>query len=304
MYSWTSSVRTLAPQLLISQSKLELTILLGRQYAFNLTVLCTSIFGLALGGPSTYNGILVLAAFVGFGVGGNIPIDTTICLEFLPQNRRFLLALLSVFQPIGVVICSGIAYGFIPKYSCAADLPACNTGKRPCCTKSNNMGWRYLLITLGVICLCVFFLRFVVFRFQESPKFLLYRGRDDKAVKVLQHIARFNQRECSLTMETFNALTDEDDSLESRTSGAPIFGAGAKQLRSTWKEKIRLESSRYKLLFSNFKIARLTILVWITYIFDYWGFSIAGTSPLKCSFHRPFNDEFRFLSALDLEGKE
>ena len=57
----------------------------GRQYAFNLTCLISSVFGLCLGAPSTYNGILVLTAFTGFGVGGNIPIDTTICLEFIPQ---------------------------------------------------------------------------------------------------------------------------------------------------------------------------------------------------------------------------
>jgi len=35
---------------------------------------------------------------LGFGVGGNIPIDATITLEFLPKNRRFLLAALSSFQ--------------------------------------------------------------------------------------------------------------------------------------------------------------------------------------------------------------
>lgn len=57
----------------------------GRRYAFNLTVFIASIFGLCLGVPDNYDGILVLTAFVGFGVGGNIPIDTTICLEFLPQ---------------------------------------------------------------------------------------------------------------------------------------------------------------------------------------------------------------------------
>lgn len=61
--------------------------IIGRQYAFNLTCLRSSVFGLCLGAPSNYNGILVLTAFVGFGVGGNIPIDTTICLEFLPQAR-------------------------------------------------------------------------------------------------------------------------------------------------------------------------------------------------------------------------
>jgi hypothetical protein len=35
---------------------------------------------------------------LGFGVGGNIPIDATIVIEFLPKNRRFLLAALSTFQ--------------------------------------------------------------------------------------------------------------------------------------------------------------------------------------------------------------
>lgn len=57
----------------------------GRQYAFNLTCLMSSVFGLCLGAPFNYNGTLVLTAFLGFGVGGNLPIDTTICLEFLLQ---------------------------------------------------------------------------------------------------------------------------------------------------------------------------------------------------------------------------
>ncbi|KAI4148628.1 MAG: hypothetical protein LQ341_001517 [Variospora aurantia] len=261
--------------------------IIGRQYAFNLTVLIASVFGLSLGAPSNYDGILVLTAFVGFGVGGNIPIDTTITLEFLPQNRRFLLALLSIFQPIGVVLASGIAYGFVPKYACGtgglgADgelLKACSqvAEGEACCDKASNMGWRYLMFTLGAICLFIFFLRFVVFRFQESPKFLLYRGKDEKAVQVLHHVAKFNGRQCGLTMEVFAALTDEDSSLASAASGEPVLGGGAKQLESSFAEKVKKELARYKLLFANPLIARLTILVWVTYMFDYWGFSIAGS---------------------------
>lgn len=57
----------------------------GRQWAFNLTVLVSSAFGLGLGGSPDYNTFLVLTALVGLGVGGNIPIDTTITLEFTPQ---------------------------------------------------------------------------------------------------------------------------------------------------------------------------------------------------------------------------
>ncbi|KAL8785213.1 MAG: hypothetical protein Q9213_003482 [Squamulea squamosa] len=261
--------------------------IIGRQYAFNLTVLITSIFGLCLGSPSNYDGILVLTAFVGFGVGGNIPIDTTITLEFIPQNRRFLLALLSVFQPIGVVVSSGIAYGFVPKYACGAGgygadgelLQACSqvAAGQPCCDKASNMGWRYLMFTLGAICLFVFFLRYVVFRFQESPKYLLYRGKDEKAVKVLHNIAKFNGRQSAVTMAVFDALTDEDSSVGSGGTGRPILGAGSAQLNRSFGEKVKIELARYKLLFANAAIARLTILIWITYMFDYWGFSIAGS---------------------------
>lgn len=30
---------------------------------------------------------MALAFFNGFGIGGNIPIDTSICLEFLPEVK-------------------------------------------------------------------------------------------------------------------------------------------------------------------------------------------------------------------------
>ena len=151
----------------------------------------------------------------------------------------------------------------------------------PCCTKASNMGWRYTLFTLGAICLSVFFLRFVVFRFQESPKYLLYRGKDEKAVQVLHHIAKFNGRESAITMDVFAALTDEDSSIGSRDTGTPILGAGPKQLKTSFGEKVKLEFSRYMILFSSATMVRLTILVWITYVFDYWGFSVAG-APFLC----------------------
>ncbi|KAH3906802.1 hypothetical protein HBI56_063260 [Parastagonospora nodorum] len=256
--------------------------IIGRQWAFNLTVFIASAFGLCIGAPSTYNAILVLTAFTGFGVGGNIPIDTTITLEFTPQNRRYMLPLLSIFQPIGVVICSAIAYGFIPNYSCSPNfsepdhLPSCH-GVGPgvaCCTKESNMGWRYLLFTLGGITLLVFFLRFVIFNFQESPKFLLYRGNDAKAIEVLHNVAKFNKTACTLTLEHLEALEREYDSIH---SNKPMLGGGAKQLQTTWSESLQLEGDRFKILFSNFQMARLTILVWLTYIFDYWGFTVAGS---------------------------
>ncbi len=279
--------------------------IVGRRWAFNLTVLTASVFGLALGGSNSYTTFLVLTAFVGLGIGGNIPIDTTITLEFIPQNKRWLLPFLSIFQPLGVVICAAIAYAFIPTYSCTPNfvsanaLPSCNlvASGQPCCGMSNNMGWRYLLFTLGGITLFVFILRFVVFRFQESPKLYVYRGQDEKAIKVLQNVRKFNGQECTVTLQMFEDLTNEHESLHSH---AAMLGGGAKQLKSTWREKISLEFDRYKMLFSstrvanqssgfgknrlggistfwnNSRMARLTILVWLIYICDYWGFTLAG----------------------------
>ena len=95
---------------------------IGQRWAFNLTCLSSSIFGLYLGAANSFNTFLALAALVGFGVGGNIPIDTTIALEFLPQNKRFLLACLSVFQPAGVVLASALAFAFIPSHSCSPNF--------------------------------------------------------------------------------------------------------------------------------------------------------------------------------------
>ncbi|KAK4704075.1 hypothetical protein P7C70_g2137, partial [Phenoliferia sp. Uapishka_3] len=86
----------------------------GRKWAFNLTCLIASVFGLLLASPTNYNGICVLTALCGFGLGGNIPIDATIVIEFLPQNRRWLLPLLSIFQPLGVVVTAVIAFGLLP----------------------------------------------------------------------------------------------------------------------------------------------------------------------------------------------
>lgn len=142
-----------------------------------------------------YNAICGIYFLASVGLGGNIPIDATIALEFLPQNRRFLVSLLSMWQPVGVVVASAIAYGTAAKYRCDPTLPSCRavgTGE-PCCTVASNMGWRYEVIILGCITLTVFFLRYFVFHFHESPKFLISRGKEAEAIEVLHKIAKFNR---------------------------------------------------------------------------------------------------------------
>ena len=158
---------------------------------------------------NNYGAICGIYFLASIGLGGNIPIDATIALEFLPQNRRALVSLLSMWQPIGVVAGSAIAYGTAAKYRCDIKLPSCSAvGEgEACCTVSSNMGWRYEVIVIGSVTFAVFFVRYFIFTFYESPKFLLSRGREEEAIEVLRKIAVFNGAPApELTVEQFHEI--------------------------------------------------------------------------------------------------
>jgi hypothetical protein len=150
-----------------------------------------------------------------------------------------------------------------------------------CCSRENNQGWRYLLFTLGGLSFFIFTLRFFVFRLQESPKFLLSKGKDKEAVKVLQVIAKTNNTTCQLTNEDFAEL-DFDEELRSpptNNTGETRLRGGKSYNYATMKDMLMRELKRTGTLFATKKLARVTILVWVIYAFDYFGFSIAGTVP-------------------------
>jgi MFS family permease len=173
-----------------------------------------------------YSAICGIYFLASLGLGGNIPIDATIALEFLPQNRRFLVSLLSMWQPVGVVAASGIAYGTAAKYRCATDLLSCHSvpAGQPCCTVSSNMGWRYEVIVLGCITLFIFFLRYFVFPFHESPKFLISRGKEAEAIDVLHKIAKFNKAPPpTLTIEDFNLIEEAAGPLDSKKTTKKVM---------------------------------------------------------------------------------
>lgn len=91
-----------------------------------------------------------------------------------------------------------IAWGLIPKFSCDP--------KDLICTKENNMGWRYLVLTLGSLTFIMFLCRFFLFHLYESPKFLLSRGRQEEAVATVHAIAYKNGAKTWLTNEILNEI--------------------------------------------------------------------------------------------------
>ena len=72
-------------------------------------MLCGGIFGVAAGAAPNFPALCTLVAFIGFGVGGNLPVDGTLFIEFVPGKFQYLLTLLSVWWAIGQVVASLIA---------------------------------------------------------------------------------------------------------------------------------------------------------------------------------------------------
>ncbi|KAJ9620738.1 uncharacterized protein PV06_03357 [Exophiala oligosperma] len=228
--------------------------LIGRRLAFNLTLLIAGVFGTAAGAAPNFVGCAVLVSLCGFGVGGNLPVDSAVFLEFLPGTHQYLLEILAVWWSFGQMIPAGAAWGFLPRYSCSADTPA---GQ---CKKADNMGWRYLMYSMGAITLAAFFARFLLFKLRESPRYLIGQGRYQEAIEVLNDVAKYNGTTQPLTVE--DLVQVERDFAESHGI-APVNKKTAMkrtlaQFRPGGLKHVRALFSTRKLAFST----SLIILVW------------------------------------------
>ncbi|KAJ2832146.1 hypothetical protein GGI24_001333 [Coemansia furcata] len=177
----------------------------GRLIAYRWTLVITAVFGLLASAAPTFS-LLCLCLFgLGSGVGGNMPVDGAIFLEFVPREKRHLLTLLSVFFSFGSVLTSSIALAILPPFSCPDD-----SEQNGCDVSKQNNGWRYLLVTMALTTIVMVVLRNGCFRLHETPKFLLQnKGRSDVVV-VLKKIVRYNggtTRRSPHTAESSEATT-------------------------------------------------------------------------------------------------
>jgi len=115
--------------------------------------------------------------------------------------------------------------------------------------------------------LAVFFLRYFVFTFHESPKFLLARGKEQEALDVLHRIAKFNKQPApTLTMEMFAAI---DDASSNATSSVRVSDEGPQDTKTTTKKVVSgfgKELTRLKGIFTNKLSAFIFVLLAITYM--------------------------------------
>jgi MFS family permease len=222
---------------------------IGRKLAFNVSLLISSIFAIVAGASPNW---IVLGLFISlsaFGAGGNLVLDTTVFLEFLPSKQQWLLTLMACWWGIGQLIAGAFAWAYLPRFSCNAEVETCNN--------SNNQGWRYVWYTSGALVFVMSILRITVIRLHETPKYLVGEGRDAEVVHVLQDIAQKYNRPCSLTLEKMQAcgVTGESDARRGSV------GAHAKKRIS-----IAEVGTHLKGLFETKKIGLSTSLIWFSWL--------------------------------------
>lgn len=226
---------------------------LGRRIAFNVTLLITSLFGILASFGATWPAVCLLFALLGFGVGGNLPVDGALFLEFLPDASSSLLTLLSVWWPVGQLASSLLAWFFIGRW------PA-------------DVGWRYFVLAIGIITLVMFCIRFFVFHLFESPKFLLSRGRQAEAVAVVHELAHRNGAKTWLTEDILDAVVEEEeeggtayrrDDGQHPSRDRLLSGQQSLSTKSVLKARLQnFSGARLRPLFSTRKLGLATSIIW------------------------------------------
>jgi putative MFS transporter len=164
----------------------------GRKVLFQATL---AVFSVATGlcaAASGFWSMLVLRFFVGFGLGGELPVASTLVSESSPKDHRGkLVVILESFWAFGWAAAAVVAFLLIPRW-----------------------GWRPAFLLGSLPVLYVLYLRKAV---PESPRFLESAGRWDDAVAVVRGI----ERECR-----------ETEAPLERSSGQAYGGAGLASLWS------------------------------------------------------------------------
>lgn len=142
----------------------------------------------------------VFVSLAAFGAGGNLVLDTTVFLEYLPSDKQYLVTTLACWWGLAPLFPAAMAWPIFttPRLSCDTDAPSL-------CTYDNNKGWRYIWYGCGGLILLMSIARVTVVRLKETPKFLLGQGKDDEVVANLQGIAKRYNRQCDLTVEQLAA---------------------------------------------------------------------------------------------------
>jgi putative MFS transporter len=134
----------------------------GRKKAFQITLVTYSVFSFLSAFSWNSLSMDILRFFTGFGLGGELPVVSSLLSEFIPSKQRGrFVVLLESFWAYGGLIAALVAYIVIPTY-----------------------GWRIALMIGALPALYVWVLRRSL---PESPRYLVKTGKYDEAIKIVSY---------------------------------------------------------------------------------------------------------------------
>ena len=128
--------------------------------------------------------------------------------------------------------------------------------------------------------MAVFLIRFALFAFQESPKFLIQQKKDHLAINTVTYIGEYNDTPTKLTLQRFQEL----DRIEAAKNpagpnaeppGTMSFWQYFTEALTAFWGWVKRVGQLFRPLWSD-RRPSLVIIVLFIYAFDFWGFSIVG----------------------------
>lgn len=89
---------------------------IGRKLAFNVSLFICAIFTIVAGASPNWVSLGFFVALAAFGAGGNLILDTTVFLEYLPSNKQWVVTWLAAWWGVGCTVAGLVAWGFMRKF--------------------------------------------------------------------------------------------------------------------------------------------------------------------------------------------
>ena len=154
----------------------------GRKYLFQATLLIFSVATGLCGLAWNFASLVFLRFLVGFGLGGELPVASTLVTEFAPaKHRGRLLVILESFWAFGWAAAALVAFLIIPKFP--------------------EYGWKIAFFIGFLPAFYVFYLRRGI---PESPRYLAAAGRTEEAIAAV----RWLEKECGVPNEPLDTKTE------------------------------------------------------------------------------------------------
>jgi MFS family permease len=71
--------------------------IIGRRFAFNVSLFVSSVFTVVAGASPSWVTLGLFVCLSAFGAGGNLVLDTTVFLEYLPSRHQWFLTLMAAW---------------------------------------------------------------------------------------------------------------------------------------------------------------------------------------------------------------